>query len=85
MANLDMASNELWSCPFQADAYLTDHTRRFSADAAAQAKLSSSIKLSDVDASAYGAIFCSGGHGTCVDFGNNPDVQGVLEKVRNDT
>ncbi|CAM9919576.1 unnamed protein product, partial [Sphacelaria rigidula] len=64
-----------------ADDYLTDHTRRFSADEAAQAKLKSSMKLSDVDPSSYRAVFCSGGHGTCVDFDDNPDVQGVLEKV----
>lgn len=65
----------------QADAYLTDHTRRFDADAAAQAKLAATTKLSDVDSSAYAAVFFAGGHGTCVDFPNNPSVQGVMEKV----
>lgn len=65
----------------KADDFQTDHTRRVTADAAAQAKLSSTIKLSEVDASTYVAVFYSGGHGTCVDFPNNPAVQGVIEKV----
>lgn len=65
----------------QAADYLTDHTRRFDADAAAQSKLASSLKLSDVDPSAYAAVFYAGGHGTCVDFAENTAVQGVMEKV----
>ena len=65
----------------QADNFLTDHTRRFDADAAAQAKIAATAKLSDVDTSAYSAVFFAGGHGTCVDFSNNPDVQGAMEKV----
>lgn len=65
----------------QADSALSDHTRRFDADAAAQAKITATAKLPDVDTSAYSAVFFAGGHGTCVDFSENPAVQGVLEKV----
>ena len=39
------------------------------------------MKLSDVDASSYAAVFFAGGHGTCVDFPENPAVQGVIETV----
>lgn len=60
---------------------MTDHTRRFDADTIAQSKLASTMKLSDVETSSYAAVFFAGGHGTCVDFANNPTVQGVLEKV----
>eukprot|EP00903_Cladosiphon_okamuranus_P008908 g8527.t1 len=65
----------------KAENFLTDHTRRFDADAAAQAKLAATAKLSDVDTSAYSAVFFAGGHGTCVDFSSNPDVNGTMEKV----
>ncbi|CAB1117382.1 unnamed protein product [Ectocarpus sp. CCAP 1310/34] len=82
---VDIASPEGGAPPVdagsKADAYLTDYTRRFDADAAAQAKLAATTKLSDVDSSAYAAVFFAGGHGTCVDFPNNPSVQGVMEKV----
>lgn len=43
--------------------------------------MTATSKLSDVDTSAYAAVFFAGGHGTCVDFPNNPDVQGVIEKM----
>lgn len=65
----------------QADDYLSDHTRRFDADAAAQTKLAATAKLSSVDPAGYAAVFYSGGHGTCVDFADSPAVQGMLEKV----
>lgn len=29
----------------------------------------------------YKAVFCAGGHGTCTDFVDNPDVQGTVEKI----
>lgn len=43
--------------------------------------MTATAKLSDVDTSAYSAVFFAGGHGTCVDFANNPAVQGAMEKV----
>ncbi len=43
--------------------------------------MTATTKLSDVDPSAYAAVFYAGGHGTCVDFADNPAVQGVMEKV----
>lgn len=49
----------------------TDATRRFKADAAAQAKLASTIKLGDVAASYFDAVFYPGGHGPLWDLAEN--------------
>jgi putative intracellular protease/amidase len=45
----------------------TDDTRRFRSDRAAEAKLASTVRLSDVSAGDYDAVFYVGGHGVMWD------------------
>jgi putative intracellular protease/amidase len=54
-----------------APAAQTDATRRFKADTAAQAQLASTIKLGDVAASYFDAVFYPGGHGPLWDLAEN--------------
>jgi putative intracellular protease/amidase len=49
----------------------TDATRRFKADAAAQAALASTHKLGEVSASNFDAVFYPGGHGPLWDLAEN--------------
>jgi putative intracellular protease/amidase len=49
----------------------TDATRRFKADKAAQEQLASTIKLGDVAASYFDAVFYPGGHGPLWDLAEN--------------
>ena len=46
----------------------TEATRRFKADAAAQAELASTVPLSEVDAAQFDAVFYPGGHGPLWDL-----------------
>ncbi|MBO9476180.1 type 1 glutamine amidotransferase domain-containing protein [Shimia sp. R11_0] len=48
--------------------FQTEHTHRFEADAAANAALNTTAKLSDVDAGDFDAIFYPGGHGPMWDL-----------------
>ncbi|MEM8774893.1 MAG: type 1 glutamine amidotransferase domain-containing protein [Pseudomonadota bacterium] len=48
--------------------FQTDATRRFEADEAAIAELSSTKKLSDIDAGSFDAVFYPGGHGPLWDL-----------------
>ena len=50
----------------------TDGTRRFKADAAAQAALAATVKLSAVDLNAFDAVFYPGGHGPLWDLAEDP-------------
>ena len=50
----------------------TDATRRFKADAAAQAALAATVKLSAVDLNAFDAVFYPGGHGPLWDLAEDP-------------
>ncbi|CAM9892634.1 unnamed protein product [Discosporangium mesarthrocarpum] len=63
------------------ESFLTEHTSRFQADPEAQAKLLDTVPLASVKVEDYAAVMFAGGHGTCVDFADNPVVQGVLEGV----
>ena len=49
-------------------AFQTDDTRRFRADATAEASLASTLKLSSISAADYDAVFCCGGHGAMYDL-----------------
>lgn len=84
---VDIASPQGGSPPLDsasvAESFLTEDTKTFEADAAAKAKLEGTLKLGDVDAASYDVIFAAGGHGTAVDFPNNPVVNNALAAVYN--
>jgi putative intracellular protease/amidase len=61
----------------------TDLTRRFKQDPAAQAVLANTVRLPDVKASAYDAIFYPGGHGPMWDLVDNPDSIALIESFYN--
>ncbi|UWR23443.1 type 1 glutamine amidotransferase domain-containing protein [Sulfitobacter sp. S190] len=57
----------------------TDATRRFDADDAGRDALAHTLRLSDVDAGDYDAIFFPGGHGPMWDFPDNAALAGLIE------
>ncbi|MGA8785436.1 MAG: type 1 glutamine amidotransferase domain-containing protein [Polaromonas sp.] len=59
----------------------TDATRRFKADAAAQAALAHTGKLSDVSASGFDALFYPGGHGPLWDLAEDADSIRLIEAM----
>ena len=50
----------------------THDTRRLEGDAAAQAALANTVKLSDLDLAAFDAVFYPGGHGPLWDLAEDP-------------
>lgn len=61
----------------------TDATRRFDADPETQRALASTLKLDDVNASDYDAIFYPGGHGPLWDLTNDTTSIGLIESFFN--
>ncbi len=59
--------------------YQTDATRRFDADPAAQAELAQTLRLADVDARGFDAVFYPGGHGPLWDLVDDPDSLRLIE------
>ncbi|WP_432464495.1 MULTISPECIES: type 1 glutamine amidotransferase domain-containing protein [unclassified Agarivorans] len=59
--------------------FQTDATRRFDQDETAQKHLANTLKLADVNASDYDAVFYPGGHGPLWDLSDNPQSIGLLE------
>ena len=57
----------------------TETTKRFRADAAAQAQLASTKKLADVSADDFGAVFYPGGHGPMWDMPDNATSIALIE------
>ena len=57
----------------------TDSTRRFKADADAQAALASTQKLAGIDGADYDAIFYPGGHGPLWDLAESADSVALIE------
>ncbi|SDQ31024.1 type 1 glutamine amidotransferase domain-containing protein [Brevundimonas sp. 374] len=57
----------------------TDDTRRFKADAEAQAALASTVILSSVKADDFDAVFYPGGHGPLWDLANDADSIALIE------
>ncbi|WP_420337766.1 type 1 glutamine amidotransferase domain-containing protein [Roseibium sp.] len=61
----------------------TDATRRFDADPETQKALANTLKLDDVNASDYDAIFFPGGHGPLWDLTNDTTSIGLIETFFN--
>lgn len=61
--------------------FQTEATQRFDEDNATKAKLSATLKLSDVCASDYDAIFYPGGHGPLWDLTDNSDSIQLIEQA----
>ncbi len=61
--------------------FLTDSGKKFLFDFEAMGKLSHSKSLESIDFSHVDALYMAGGHGTCVDFINNPTLKHAIEKV----
>jgi putative intracellular protease/amidase/catechol 2,3-dioxygenase-like lactoylglutathione lyase family enzyme len=57
----------------------TELTRRFKQDPAAQAVLANTLRLSDVKASDYDAVFYPGGHGPMWDLAEDPRSIALIE------
>ena len=70
-APIDPKSNE--------PANQTASTRRFEADATAQAALKATVTLASVNPDNFDAIFFAGGHGTMEDFPVHPTVKRLVE------
>ena len=61
------------------DGFQTDATRRFEADAAAKAELAATVKLADVKAEDYDAVFYPGGHGPLWDLATDATSIKLIE------
>ena len=61
--------------------FLTDATRRFDADAQAQAALANTLKLSGIKADEYDALFYPGGHGPLWDLAEDPQSIALIESM----
>ncbi len=59
----------------------TADTRRFKADDAAQTALAHTVKLADVKAEDFDAVFYPGGHGPLWDLADNADSIAIIEKM----
>lgn len=61
--------------------FQTDDTRRFKADAEAQALLASTGKLQDASAADFDAVFYPGGHGPLWDLAENANSIALIEAM----
>jgi len=62
----------------------TEDTKRFRADESAKAQLAGSLKLSDIDAGQYDAVFYPGGHGPLWDLTNDQINKSIIESFVSD-
>jgi putative intracellular protease/amidase len=61
--------------------FQTDATRRFKADTAAQSELSNSLRLADISADDFDAVFYPGGHGPLWDLAEDSDSIALIENM----
>lgn len=60
--------------------FQTDDTRRFDQDADAKALLANTLKLADINADDFDAVFYPGGHGPLWDLTDNPTSIALIER-----
>ena len=60
---------------------MADADYAFLNDKPAQARLAHSLRLADVDANAYAAVYFVGGKGAMFDFPGNPDIARIVRHV----
>ncbi len=60
---------------------LTDSTRRFKGDTAAMTAVSNTLRLVDVEAAHFDAVFYPGGHGPLWDLVDNPSSIRLIEQM----
>lgn len=67
------------------EGFFTDASKKFLHDANAIGLLSHTVKLDAIDFSdgTIDAIYMTGGHGTCVDFVDNPILKAAIETMYN--
>lgn len=63
--------------------FQTDHTRRFEADAEAQAALANTVRLDTVSAEQFDAVFYPGGHGPLWDLAEDRHSIALIENTLN--
>lgn len=78
---VDIASPLGGQPPMVRDDDLIEADYAFLNDADAQASLRESLRLSDVDAARYDAVYFVGGKGTMLDFPGNPDVARIVRDI----
>jgi putative intracellular protease/amidase len=61
--------------------FQTDATRRFKADSDAQSVLANSLKLADISAADFDAVFYTGGHGPLWDLAEDRDSIELIEAM----
>ncbi|MFD0591767.1 type 1 glutamine amidotransferase domain-containing protein [Catellatospora coxensis] len=61
--------------------FQTDLTRRFEADAAAEAQLDTTLRLDSVSADDFDTVFYPGGHGPMWDLAEDPTSIALIEQV----
>ncbi len=61
--------------------FQTDATRRFATDAAAQADLANTLKLANVSANNFDAVFYPGGHGPLWDLAEDKNSIALIETM----
>ena len=63
--------------------FFVDDAKKFLHDAEAMGAFSHTVKLETIDWSTVDAMYLAGGHGTCVDFINNPSLKSAIETLFN--
>jgi putative intracellular protease/amidase len=80
-----IASPKGGPCPIDiasmAPGMFTEPSKKFMHDGEAVGALSHSVKLADIDWSTVDSIFLMGGHGTCVDFVDQPSLAKGIETL----
>ena len=85
--NVSLASPKGGAIPIDAGSmqpnFFTEYAKRFMMDPEAVNLLSHSKPIKDINGSNFSSVFLCGGHGTCIDFVNNSDLDRVLSENYN--